>query len=337
MPLDRRSFLATTATLAVTATGGCVGCAPSPTASLRMVSEDDAGIAEQALWTFGDGDVSDPGPENRDALAREVVDTGSATVEDRHEPLPTDRPVVVAGEGVYRFGADVTDSREMRAFGVTMNPIRVEDGDETPDPADRIGYEELPAVDREALADRGYDDHRPPGVLTSLHYRPEAVEESVLVPDPEYAAVVWPDGPATIEVDDRGSYTVYTYEVTADRVSSTADFGADVRERFGWTLDGLTDAERDIVETAVGQTPTGDVPHERAGEGYHVAHDEEPSDALRSLVDRFRAHDPVRFEWESPPETWRVSGDYVVTYEGTVYWTRLSVDESAFTETPTEG
>ncbi|MFC7069684.1 hypothetical protein [Halobaculum lipolyticum] len=335
MPLDRRSFLATTATLAVTATGGCVGCAPSPTASLQMAPEDDAGLAERALWTFGAGDGSDPDPENRDALAREVVETGSATVEDRREPLPTDRPVVVAGEGVYRFAAAVTDSREMRAFGATMNPIRTEDGEETPGPDDRIRYADLPAVDREALAARGFDDHRPPGVITTLRYRPEAVEESVLVPDPEYAAVVWPDGPATVEVDDRGSYTVYTYELTAERVSSAAAFGADVRERFGWTLDGLSDAERDIVETAIADSPTGDMPHERAGEGYHVAHDEEPSDALRSLVDRVRAHDPVRFEWESEREAWRASGDYVVAYEGTVYWTRLSVDESAFTETPT--
>ncbi|WP_284012155.1 hypothetical protein [Halobaculum litoreum] len=337
MRLDRRSFLATTATLAVTAAGGCTGCVPAPTASLQMVPEDDAGLADRALWRFGAGDGADPDPENRDALAREVVETGSATVEDTEPPLPTDRPVVVAGEGVYRFAAEPTDSREMRAFGVTMDPIRTEDGEETPGPDDSIAFADLPAVDREALAAAGYDDHRPPGVITTLRYRPEAVEASVLVPDPEYGAVVWPEGPATVEVDEDGSYTVYTYELTADRVSSAVAFGADVRERFAWSLDGLTDPQRDIVETAIADTPTGDTSHERAGTGYHLDHDERPGDAFRALVDRFRAHDPVRFEWDAERDEWRVSGDYVVEYEGSVYWADLAVDESTFTETPTEG
>ncbi|UIP00561.1 hypothetical protein Hbl1158_04145 [Halobaculum sp. CBA1158] len=325
MPLDRRSFLATTATLAVTATGGCTGCAPAPTASLRLTAEDDAGLAREALYAFG----ADDDPANPDALAREVVETGSATVEDTREPLPTDRPVVVAGEGVYRFAAETVDSREVHRFGVTMNPIRTADGEETPDSADRIRFADLPGVDREALSRAGYDDHRPPGVGTTLSYRPGSVEESVLVPDPEYDAVVWPDGPGTIEVDDRGTDAVYTYRLTADRVASAAEFGADVRERFGFALEGLPAEEREIVEAAV--DPETPAPDGDDYSGYHVASDEEPSDALRSLVDRFRDRDPVAFGWEDPPGGDRVGGEYVVRYDGAVYWASLRVDESAFT------
>jgi len=340
MPLDRRSFLATTATLAVTATGGCTGCAPSPTASLRMAAADDAGIARAALHTFGAGDGADDDPENPDALAREVVETGSATVEDTREPLPTDEPVVV-DDGVYRFDAERVGSRELREFGVTINPIRVAEGEDTPGPGERIRYEDLPTVDREVLANRGYDDSRPVGIGTSLSYRPETVSDSVLVPEPEYSVIVWPDGPARLEVDSDNTYTVNTYEMTAERVSSAAAFGADVRERFGFALEWLPAEEREILETAT-TTGTADPdggPHPRAGTDYHVAHDEEPSPAFRSVVDRFRAHDRVVVhDWqEESYEGWEVSGDYVVAHDGTTYWTRLVVDESVFTETPTGG
>lgn len=332
MPLDRRSFLATTATLAVTATGGCTGCAPSPTASLRMTREDDAGLAREALSAFGAGDGADDDPENPDALAREVVETGSATVEDIREPLPTGRPVVVAGEGVYRFAAETVDSRELRSFSVTINPVRVDDGEETPGPSERIRYGDLPEVDREVLAGRGYDDGRPVGIGTSLSYRPETVPDSALVPEPEHPVIVWPDGPARFEVDSDNTYTVYTYDLTAERVSSTAAFGADVRERFGFELDGLPAEEREILDAAI--DPETPAPDGDDYSGYHVAHDEGPSDALGSLVDRFRERDRVAFEWEHESEPWRASGEYVVRYDETVYWASLRVDESAFTETP---
>ncbi|QZY00260.1 hypothetical protein [Halobaculum rubrum] len=333
MPLDRRSFLATTATLAATATGGCTGCAASPTASLRMTAEDDAGLAREALYTFGDsGTEGGADPEPSDDLAVRVVDEDPVTTEDTHAPLPTDRPVVV-NDGVYRFAAETVDSRELRSFSVTINPIRVDEGEETPGPNDRIRYGDLPEVDRAVLAERGYDDERPIGIGTSLSYRPEAVEESVLVPELEYPVVVWPDGPARFEVDGASTYTVYTYELTAERVASAAAFGADLRERFGFSLAVLPREEREILDAAI--DPETPAPDGDDYSGYHVASDEEPSEALRSLVDRFRERDPVVLEWEHDPESRRASGEYVVRYDGTVYWASLQVDESAFTETPT--
>ena len=206
MELDRRSFLATTATLAATTTGGCTGCAASPTASLRMTVADDPGLAREALYTFGDSGTEGEGdPDSGDDLAVRVVEEGPVRTEDTDVPLPTDRPVLV-NDGVYRFAADPVDSRELRSFSVTIDPIRVDDGEGTPGPNDRIRYGDLPAVDREVLTDRGYDDERPIGIGTSLSYRPEAVRESVLVPDPEYSVVVWPNGPARFEADG-GSWT----------------------------------------------------------------------------------------------------------------------------------
>ncbi|MFC6795684.1 hypothetical protein ACFQFH_16835 [Halobaculum halobium] len=179
------------------------------------------------------------------------------------------------------------------------------------------------------------------GIGTSLSYRPEAVPDSALVPEPEYPVIVWPDGPARFEVDSDNTYTVYTYELTAERVSSAAAFGADVRERFGFALDELPAEEREILDTAIdsGTAEPDGGPHPRAGTDYHVAHDEEPSPAFRSLVDRFRARDRVVVhEWQAEAyEEWEASGEYVVAYDGTTYWTRLVVDESVFTETPTDG
>ncbi|MXR42429.1 hypothetical protein GRX01_13905 [Halobaculum sp. WSA2] len=332
MELDRRSFLATTATLAATAAGGCTGCAASPTASLRMTAESDAGLAREALTTF-DPDTEPDRPEReRAAIAERVVANGSAAVEDTDPPLPTDRPVVV-NDGVYRFDAEAVDSRELRSFSVTIDPIRVDDGEETPGPSDWIRYGDLPAVDREVLAERGYDDERPIGIGTSLSYRPEAVEDSVLVPDPEYSVVVWPDGAARFEADDASTYSVYTYELTAERIDSAPGFGADLRERFGFSLAVLPREEREILDAAVApETPAPDA-DDRSG--YHVASDEEPSEALRSLVDRFRERDPVVLGWEHESEPWRASGEYVVRYDGAVYWASLRVEESSFTETPT--
>lgn len=336
MPLDRRTFLATSATLAVTVTGGCTGCVPSPTGTLRMTPADDTDIAREALTFFDTSRVDDPEAEGPVALAGRVVDEGTVTTEDTDEPLPTNRPVVV-DDDVYRFDAEVVDSREMRAFPVTINPIRVDDGEETPGPSDRIAYADLPAVDRAQFERLGYDDERPIGIGTRFTYRPEDVAESVLVPVPEYTAIVWPNGPATVEVDGDYTFEVYTYELTRERVTSAAAFGADVRERFGFDLSGLDDEERDIVAAAVDpETPASDGEDGRSS--YVVAHDEEPSPAFRSLVDRFRAHDLVVFEWDhddGDDESWYVSGEYVVRYEGSVYWTRLFVREARFTGTPT--
>ncbi|SHG47236.1 hypothetical protein [Halobaculum gomorrense] len=338
MSLDRRSFLATTATLAATAAGGCTGCAASPTASLRLTAEDDAGLAREALTVFGDGgdggDGGEADPNPRGGLAVRVVEAGPVTTEDTDVPLPTGRPVVV-NDGVYRFAAEPVDSRELRSFSVTINPLRVDEGAETPGPGDRIRFEELPAVDRRKFRELGFVDERPFGIGTSLSYRPEAVEESVLVPEPEYSVIVWPDGPARFEVDGGGSYTVYTYELTADRVTSATAFGADVRERFGFSLAVLPREEREILDAAI--DPETPAPDGDDYSGYHVASDQEPSDALRSLVNRFREREPVVFEWERRPEPWRASGEYVVRYDGAVYWASLWVEESAFTETPTPG
>ncbi|PSQ07296.1 hypothetical protein BRC97_04010 [Halobacteriales archaeon QS_6_71_20] len=338
MTLDRRGFLATTATLAATATGGCTGCAASPTASLRLTPADDARLAREALTVFDAGSEPDRPERERAALAERVVAEGSATVEDADPPLPTDRPAVVGDAGVYRFAAEPVDSRDLRSFSVTIDPIRVDEGEETPGPDRRVRYENLPEVDRSVLADRGYDDERPIGIGTALSYRPEAVEESALVPDPEYPVVVWPDGPARFEVDGASTYTLFTYRLTAERVASAAAFGADIRARFGFSPAPLPSEERAILDAAVVPgTPAADADGESdGGSGYHVAGDEAPSEAFRSLVDRFRARDPVTFEWEAEPEPWRASGEYVVRYDDAVHWARLFVDESAFTGTPTE-
>jgi hypothetical protein len=247
-------------------------------------------------------------------------------------PLPTDRPVVV-NDGVYRFAAETVDSHDLHSFSVTINPVRVDEGEETPGPDDRIRYEDLPEADRAVLAERGYDDERPIGIGTSFSYRPEAAEESVLVPEPEYSVIVWPNGPARFGVDSEGSYTVYTYELTAERIASAAAFGAGVRERLGFSLAVLPREEREILDAAI--DPETPAPDGADYSGYHVASDEKPGDALRSLVDRFRERDPVVFEWERRPEPWRASGQYIVRYDGAVYWTSLQVEESAFTETPT--
>ena len=309
--MRRRRVLATAAALLPTALAGCggsslagsSGVAYAPSAALRMTAVDDAGIARRALYSF-----EDPDSERR-AVVADVAANGSATVEARagDPPLPADEPLVY-GDGVYRLSHEVTGTRPMRGFSVTINPIR--EGDPEPKASETVAFEDLPAVDRAQFERLGFVEERPFGIGTGFDYAAAEVERSALVPEPERPVVVWPDGPARVAVDDSWAYDLATYRYTGERLSSAAAHGADLRERHAFDLSGLSAAERDIVRAAVDADE---------GYGYAVPHDERPSEAFGTLVDRFRGHDRVRGAAANG------SGVYLARYDGTVYWTRLTV------------
>lgn len=308
--MDRRRFLAATTAL-LPAAAGCAspvgeaaddGAAEIPTVALSMDAVDDADVARQVTY-------HEMSAEDRRLLGR-VVEAGSLEVEWHHEaPLYTATPALHEG-AVYRLSESVVDTRPAVEYGVKVDVPQA-----TPDDAETVQFAALPAADRAVFERHGLAGGDVVGVGTVLTYTPEEEAASVLVPDPEYDYVDWADG-GTAEwvVEDRWETEQHRYRLSAERVASAAAYGRRVREAYAFELSGLSDAEGDVVETAISEE-----------HGFTVPAEQTPSPAVDGLTDRFRAHDEVAVNRDPDPG---VSGTYVVRYEGRVYWTRLRAPES---------
>lgn len=287
---------------------GSNGAAELPTASLSMEPIDDAGIPSRVLYDAtpeGSGERT-PGRELLDRLERD----GSATVEGTRPPLPGDRPLVYGGT-VYRLAYEVTAETPATRFSVTVDVVN---GDERE--GRTVAFADLPAVDREVFERNGLASGEVVGVGTTLLYTDAEAERSALVPETDVSVIEWASGgEAEWVVDDAHGTTLDTYRYTVEGTTPASEFGARVRERFVWELSGLSDAERGIVEAAV-------------EDRYVVPPEEAPPRALESLVERFRPHD--RVEESTSEYRDRLSGPYLVRYDGDPYWTRLSARPSAF-------
>ncbi|MFC7175842.1 hypothetical protein [Halosegnis marinus] len=130
-------------------------------------------------------------------------------------------------------------------------------------------------------------------------YAPEVATESRLV-NGDVTAVEYEGTAYAVTVETRPA-SRYEFTYTAERVApDAATLAADLRERYRFTLDGLSEAEREVVATAT-------------GDGYYEG---SASDAFESLARRFREHDPVVGEAGE-------NGQYLARYEGTDYWADL--------------
>lgn len=316
--MDRREFLASGATLAVAVAGGCTGCARAPAASLHMEPTTDAEIAERVTYRL------DEGSSERYRLVADAVENDAATVKDTDPPLPANRSVVYE-DAVYRLSREVVDSAPATAFSFTLDPVEGSVAER-----ETVRFEDLPAVDREKFAARGWADGDFLGFGSSLRYRESEIPKSALVPDPEHSVIVWDaETKGRFEVDGSRETSVKTYRYNAEQVNdSAADYGAKIRERYAFELSGLSSGERDIVSQAI----------EDQG-GYYVPGGEEPPDAVWDLAEQFRSQEEVRYAWEDDEDdspSGRVDGTYVVRYDGEVYWTRVRVSREGMTTTATE-
>jgi hypothetical protein len=288
-----------------------------------MEPVDDDRIAEKVLG-FVTPEYEGGQRTTEATIIEEAVRDGAATVERARIPLRTDGPVVYEGT-VYWLDHEVVEEVPATWFHVIVDVVT---GDGPP--GRTVTFADLPAVDREALATRGLDEGEDIGVGTSLLYTDEQADRSVLVPETDIAVIEWENGNrASWAVDGSHETTRKTYRYTITETTPASEYGADIREQYAWELSELSDAERRIVEAAVrverraGGTPEGtlDRPHV-------VGPAETPSTAMVSLIGRFRAHEHAPGSGSSATE--RVSGHYLVRYDGTVYWTYLDVRESAF-------
>ncbi|AXR76890.1 twin-arginine translocation signal domain-containing protein [Natrarchaeobaculum sulfurireducens] len=303
--MDRRQFLATGATVAATVAGGCVGCATVPTLSLSMEETADEVVADRLTTSLeSDTDAHRIALEAAEAGANETA-TGTGI----DEPFPTDQPYVHDGS-VYVAAATVTDETPGRSFQYTINPV---DEGESVDPEDEIRSTELPEVDREAFADRGWDDDDPVlGYSTSVHYLEADVDDSVLVPEPEYEVIAWPETRGRFEVDGSVEAPLRTYEYTAKAVAdSVAAYGREVRDLVAFDLGPLEEDAAAVVDEAIADPP------------YVVPTGEELSEPEHRVVEQFEGEERIRRPGDPSRGGSGVGGEYLLEYEDALYWTEI--------------
>lgn len=286
--MRRRTLLASAATALALPLAGC--SEPAGGSLSMMAMESDAGIGRQ--WAGTTEDLS----SDRRALVEAAVAGEAPRRTGRSPPYEASRPLEHDG-AVYEISHDVVDTRS-----VTRYTIRVDYDPETT-PSAVVAYEDLPEADRTALEGQVPPGEDPPtgeGFDLDSTYRYPVDAESVLL-DEECDGVRYEGETYRLEIEPNREVTVETYEYRAERVAdSAAALGRQLRERYLFTLSGLSEEEQRIVDEATRiYRPDDGVP-----------------EAFRSLADRFRAHDPV--------ETGDGRGTYLVRYDGTVYWTTLA-------------
>lgn len=189
--------------------------------------------------------------------------------------------------------------------------------------ADRVRFDDLPAVDRRVFRENGLADGDVLGIGTQLTYPDSARERSALVP-PTETVIVW--GPERKGLFDSRhesrDATLVTRRYTAERLEPAVTYGQRLRERYALDLSSVPEAEAQILRSAA-ETEVYEVPRGRT-----------PRAPFRSLADRFRSATDVREateahgDGETPrDDTGERSGTYLVRFEGTVYLMRLHLTE----------
>lgn len=319
--MDRRSLLLAGAGLAATAAGctslpglGDEAATRAPRASLRLDAVDDREIAQRLDRHVPEGD------NTRAPLLDEVLETGSVA---RESIRPRLRAGTLVHAGTrYDLSIAVEGRRDATVYPILLENLSY-DGVRASDEADRVRFDDLPAVDRRVFRENGLADGEVLGVGTQLTYPDSARERSALVP-PRETVIVWsPDRKALFESRHGGhDATLVTRRYTAERLEPAATYGRRLRGRYALDLSGGPEAEAQILRTAA-ETEVYEVPRGRT-----------PRAPFRSLADRFRSATDVREATEARTDeetprnvTGERSGTYLVRFEGTVYLTRLHLFE----------
>ena len=289
-----RRLLPLVALLALVLLAGC-----SAAGSLTMDPVTDEQIVEHASRSIdraGSGAV-----DGEAATIRSAIENGSATIDSPNPPVREGLPFEYEG-AFYDLTWTVVDERTKTSVSLLV------DYNASDPSGERIDYADLPSADRRAVdallpprEDRrveGYD------LGASSTYNDTELEESVLVSE-QPMVVVYEGEAYPVAFDGTSQYTVETYRYSATKVADDRDeFVRDLKDEYLFSLDGLTDAERAVVDEAI-------------GEGSYYAEDTD-DEAFRSVLDEFRRHEPVVEE--------EAHGEWLVRYDGEVYWADLWYD-----------
>jgi len=330
--MTRRTILATIPTAAILGIAGCTGNSPAasntstggndtsnggggggqvgeghaPKAQLEMESVSTTDITSRMTMTVSQ-------QTNHADIVSTLAQNGSATVKATSAPLPTDRPISYQ-KTVYSVSKNVTDRTSATQYTVAFSDVS-----SSPDSGDIVEYSNLPAVDRTKLAEAGFSDGASVGVATTLTYTKAEQSKSALVPSPSKPIIEWDSNDrARISIKNPTSVTVSTYHYTAKKIASDTQYGSKMKKKYGFTLSDVSSDEANILTTAIKQ-----------GRGYTVNEGHSLPDAFQSLSQQFKGQTPVSTSQAPSP-----SGEYIVSYQGTTYWTHLLLRDS---ETATKG
>ncbi|MFC3957813.1 hypothetical protein [Halovivax cerinus] len=279
--MRRRQYLASGAALLSVAVAGC----GHPPVVLDFDEASDEDIADEFSIS------PDPGDEEYSVVSA-AIENESATRRGRRELFDHDDTVLFEG-GVYEVNETRTEPVEMTVYEVRI------DFDPTNTTAElgEIQFDELPEVDRQRL-DPPITEEEPPnseGYDAGIDYGiADGIEtESVLVPEQGYDIIVVDGNRYRVDTVSRTTTGGdFRYEVTqvAPDVESFADR---IRDRYLFTLSGLSEDERAVVEEAI--------------DGAYF----EETDAFHSVVDRIREHEGISED--------SFYGTWLLTYEGVEY------------------
>ncbi|REA00512.1 hypothetical protein DEQ92_19770 [Haloferax sp. Atlit-6N] len=316
--MRRRALLAAAASSLPAIVAGCTSLggfsgsnavAEAPTARLELTTIADAKLPTKVLYAVRPAEGNDATAQ----LFDRILDGGTKAKATR-PPLPKQQHIAYQ-EAVHELSYEVVEETPATRYSVKVDIVT-----DSVVEAESIQFADLPEVDQQEFAEHGLADGDPVGIGTTFLYTDTEREQSVLVPESEYSYITWGDETeAEWVVDDAYDTTLNTYRYTAEHVATAAGYGQQMRERFAFDLSGLSEAQREIVETAI------------ADGQYIVGPDETPSDALVALADRFRGHEQAHGLDEDGEGD--LSGTYLVRYQGDVYWTTLVVQRDAFQTT----
>lgn len=297
--MDRRGIVA----LALLT--GLSGCSAAGSVSLTPVNDAETLAAEASRSV---DDAENPVVAHRQQIVASAIENGAARVNGTRTPIESGLPY--ARDGTYY---DVTGTVVDAGSGYDVE-LGADYNATDPD-GPRVAYEDLPAVDRRAIAPlltvepRRYE----PGVDWgySTAYTEDQAAASMLVPEQGYDVVVYRGTAYPIDVDAREESDVNTYRYEATVVANDSTEYADrLDRRYAFRLSNLTAEERGILDEAVGDT-------------YYA--DSDSDDPFDRLVDRFLGHQPVAHESGFREGTW------LVRYDGHRYLVELFYGE--FVET----
>lgn len=281
--MRRRRFLASTTAALSAALAGCAH--PAVVLDMNEATADD--IAGEVSLT------ADPGSEEF-SVVRSARENGSATRSGRHELFDRTDAVRVE-DAFYEVSETRLASSEVMVYEVLVdfNP------DDSTAEVGEIDYDDLPEADRQRLAPLVSEDEPPSrgGYDVGVDYGAAADvgNESVFVPERQYDILVHGGNRYRVAVNSRtATEAEYRYEVT-EVASSVEAFADQVRDRYLFTLSGLSEAERAVVEEAV--------------DGAYFQDD----DAFGSITDHIREHEGIDVDDSY--------GTWLLEYERTEYLT----------------
>jgi hypothetical protein len=280
--MRRREVLAGGAALLTLPLAGC----GHPPVVLDMDAASDERIAEEVSIS--------PDPDSEEyAVVSSARANGTATRSGLHELFGRTDTVRLDGR-VYRVSETRIASEDVRVYHVLVdgNP------ENTTAELGAVEYGDLPETDRKRLDEalsEGNPDTEGPDIGIDYGTAEEVGNDSAFVPERRYDIVVRNGTRYRVSVEsDTTSEGTYRYEATEIAPSVTA-FADRLRERYRFVLDGLSDAEREVVEGAI--------------DGGYFDDDE----AFRSVVERIREHEGLSVD--------DFYGTWLLTYGGEEYLT----------------